>query len=59
MDDENEKKSNKPKTVFKTSCCALSKLAEQAKIHILLYNLKGFICGEKVLFVKNKNFQVM
>ena len=34
MDDENEKKSNKSKTVFKTSCCALSKLAEQAKIRL-------------------------
>jgi hypothetical protein len=47
MDDENEKKSNKSKTVFKTSCCALSKLAEQAKIHIILCNFKGFICDEK------------
>ena len=35
MNNENEKKSNKSKMTFKTPLCALSKLAEEVKIHLI------------------------
>ena len=43
MDDENEKSQINQKQYSKTHSCALSKLAEQAKIHLLYIILKGYI----------------
>ena len=60
MDIKNKKKSNKSKIVFKTPCSVLSKLAEQAKIHILyviqkvLYMIK-VLFGKKVKFSKSRD----
>ena len=52
MDRQNEK-SNKSKTAFKTHFVILSKLAEQAKIHLVYMFKRSYIYCEKFYLENN------